>query len=148
MLDLTAIEGEAGARPNADKLSKMASAIRQSERRYRSLVENASDLFVICSAEGSPTYISPSIRRLVGAEPGDRLGIVDNDLHHPDDLPRVIEAFEQALKSTHVDVEFRVRHRDGRWRWLDMRVTNALDDPDIEGFVLYGREITERKQAE
>ena len=126
----------------------MAGAIRQSERRYRSLVENASDLFVICAVDGSVRYVSPSLNRLLGIDPSEVIGLANVDVHHPEDLPRVIAAFEEALTCERVNVDFRVRHRDGSWRWLELTVTNLLDDPDVEGFVLNGRDVTERRRAE
>src|SRR5438552_16520346 len=129
-------------------LTTVAGAIRGSERRYRSLVENASDLFVICAADGSVRYVSPSLKRLVGIDPIEVIGLANVDVHHPDDLPRVIEAFEQALTCGRADVDFRVRHRDGSWRWLELTVTNLLNDPDVEGFVLNGRDVTDRRRAE
>jgi diguanylate cyclase (GGDEF)-like protein/PAS domain S-box-containing protein len=129
-------------------LTTVTGAIRQSERRYRSLVENASDLFVICAEDGSVRYVSPSLNRLLGIDPSEVIGLASTDIHHPEDLPRVIEAFEQALTCERVNVDFRVRHRDGSWRWLELTVTNLLDDPDVEGFVLNGRDVTERRRAE
>jgi diguanylate cyclase (GGDEF)-like protein/PAS domain S-box-containing protein len=137
------------ARPGAAMdLAAIAGRIRQSERRYRSLIENAVDLFVICDASGKPVYVSPSVRGLVGIDAEDLLGSPQNQLHHPDDLPRVIDAFGEAIEAGRADVDFRVRHRDGSWRWLEMTVTNLLHDPDVEGLVLTGREVTGRKQAE
>src|SRR5205823_12628436 len=96
----------------------------------------------------TPEYVSPSVRRIVGTEPSEVVGVISTDMHHPDDLPEVIEAFEEAMTDGWATVDFRVRHRDGSWRWLELTVTNLLSDPDVEGLVLNGRDITERKQAE
>jgi len=138
-----------GAQPGATHdLARVAAQIRQSERRFRSLIENATDLFVICDADGRPVYVSPSVSALVGMDPADLLGAPQNQLHHPDDLPLVIEAFADAMEVGRADVEFRVRHRDGSWRWLELTCTNLLHDPDVEGLVLTGRDVTERKRAE
>src|SRR5438477_2656355 len=81
-------------------------------------------------------------------DPADLLGAPQNQLHHPDDLPLVIDAFADAMQTGRAEVEFRVRHCDGSWRWLELTCTNLLHDPDVEGLVLTGRDITERKQAE
>ena len=143
------MKGTADARPRGrGDLSRVATAIRKRERRYRALVENATDVFVICGADGTVRYVSPSLYRLVGRDPSEELGRANHDIQHPDDLSRVILAFERALADGRADVEFRVRHRDGTWRWVALVVTNMLDDPDIEGFVLNGHDITERKHAE
>src|SRR5205807_1941884 len=109
---------------------------------------NATDLFVICDELGQPVYISPSVRGIVGIDAQDLLGSPQNQLHHPDDLPRVVAAFAEAMEAGRADVDFRVRHRDGSWHWLELTVTNLLHDPDVEGLVLTGRDITRRKRAE
>src|SRR5438874_2145393 len=141
--------GDLVGRPGEAKdLARLAGRIRQSERRFRSLIENATDLFVICDAEGRPIYISPSVNGIVGVNAEELLGTPNNDLHHPDDLPRVIDAFADAMQVGRADVDFRIRHSDGSWRWLELTVTNLLHDPDIEGLVLTGRDVTERKRAE
>src|SRR5205807_4067156 len=97
---------------------------------------------------GQPVYISPSVRGIVGIDAQDLLGSPQNQLHHPDDLPRVVAAFAEAMEAGRADVDFRVRHRDGSWHWLELTVTNLLHDPDVEGLVLTGRDVTERKLAE
>jgi diguanylate cyclase (GGDEF)-like protein/PAS domain S-box-containing protein len=132
----------------AADLARVASRIRQSERRFRSLIENATDLFVICDAEGRPIYVSPSVYGIAGVNPEDVLGQPSHELHHPDDLPRVIDAFAVAMEVGTAEVDFRIRHRDGSWRWMELAVTNLLHDPDIEGLVLTGRDVTERRHAE
>ncbi|MBV8161723.1 MAG: PAS domain S-box protein, partial [Acidimicrobiia bacterium] len=145
----TSVEKRVGPRPGAGRdLEAVAGRIRQSERRFRSLIENATDLFVICDAEGRAVYVSPSVRGILGLDPSDVLGSPQDRLHHPDDLPRVIDAFAVAMDIGRADVEFRIRHSDGSWRWLELTVTNLLLDPDVEGLVLTGRDITTRKQAE
>jgi diguanylate cyclase (GGDEF)-like protein/PAS domain S-box-containing protein len=132
----------------AQDLSVIAGRIRQSERRFRSMIENAHDLFVITDALGTPLYVSPSVRGIAGINPEDILGSTKNDMHHPDDLPRVIDAFFEAVRTGRSDVEFRVRHTDGSWHWLELTITNLLHDPDVEGLVLTGHDVTPRKQAE
>src|SRR5947209_8735644 len=142
--------GDQRERPGAvEDLSAVAGRIRQRERRLRSMIENATDLLVITDAVGNPLYVSPSVRGIAGLDPTEVIGAPQNQLHHPDDLPRVIEAFARAVETgTRTEVEFRVRHRDGSWRWLELTMTNLLHDPDVEGLVLTGRDVTERKIAE
>jgi diguanylate cyclase (GGDEF)-like protein/PAS domain S-box-containing protein len=130
----------------AEDLSAVAGRIRQSERRFRSLIENAHDLFVITDAKGTRLYSSPAVRSCVGAHPEDVLSRLE--IHHLDDLPRVVDAFQQALRDGQAEVDSRVQHTDGSWRWLELKITNLLDDPDVQGLVITGRDVTMRKQAE
>jgi diguanylate cyclase (GGDEF)-like protein/PAS domain S-box-containing protein len=122
--------------------------LRRRERRFRSLVDNASDFFGICASDGTMIYASPSVERILGVGVDEVLGSAQTETHHPDDLPRVKAAFLQARSQGRATVEFRFRHRDGSWRWLDLTVTDLLADPDVEGLVLTGRDTTERRLAE
>ena len=149
VLGQASAEDLVGTRPGAhEEFTRVAGRIRRSERRLRSLIENATDLLVITDATGNPLYVSPSVRGIAGLDPEDVIGAPQNQLHHPDDLPRVIEAFYCAVQNQRAEVEFRVRHRDGSWRWLELTITNLLHDPDVEGLVLTGRDVTERRTAE
>jgi diguanylate cyclase (GGDEF)-like protein/PAS domain S-box-containing protein len=145
---LSTEQGLGTRRGAAEDLSVVAGRIRQSERRFRSMIENGHDLFMICDIAGTPLYVSPSVRTVIGANPAELVGSCDSGLHHPDDLPRVIDAFFDAVRDGRGEVDFRFRRLDGSWRWLQLTITNLLDDPDIEGLVLAGRDVTERKQAE
>jgi diguanylate cyclase (GGDEF)-like protein/PAS domain S-box-containing protein len=70
---------------------------------------------------------------------------------HPDDLPYVLEETEKALSEggiTTNKAEYRFRHRDGSWRWIESVGTYLLDDPAVRGVVVTSRDVTERKEAE
>ena len=125
-------------------------ALRRSERRFRSLVLNASDVIVVTNARGIVDDASPSVTRVIGYAVDELTGTRSADLVHPDDAMRVAVAFAaRALEhGPHPAVEFRVRHRDGSWRWLEATSANLLDDPAIAGLVVNARDITERKQVE
>src|SRR5207302_4405521 len=69
---------------------------------------------------------------------------------HPEDLDFVTAAWERAVSTTEPapPIEYRVRHADGTWRWVEGVVGNLLGDPAVQGVVLNIRDITERKAAE
>ena len=71
---------------------------------------------------------------------------------HPDDLSHVLEETEKALGEAGVArnaaEEFRFRHRDGSWRWMESVGTYLLDDPQVRGVVVTSRDVTERKEAQ
>jgi two-component system, cell cycle sensor histidine kinase and response regulator CckA len=125
-------------------------ALGHSEARFRSLIENAADLIVILSEEGTITYASPSTERVIGHTPDRLLGRNALEFVHLDDLPGVERAFTslvQALGQS-VTVEFRFRHADGGWRVLEITGTNLLHAPEIGGVVINARDLTERVHAE
>ncbi|HEX6924332.1 MAG TPA: PAS domain S-box protein [Longimicrobiaceae bacterium] len=125
-------------------------ALRRSEAHFRSLIENALDIITVLDAEGAILFDSPSVRRLLGYEPNELLGRNYFDLIHPEDVARVREAFNAAIRSGNLTqpVEARVRHRDGSWRVLESVSENLLDDPAVAGVVVNSRDVTERRQAE
>jgi two-component system cell cycle sensor histidine kinase/response regulator CckA len=71
-------------------------------------------------------------------------------LVHPDDVKQAEDAFRQAIENPHrtVQLEFRFRHRDGSWRYLEAIGQSHLGDPEIAGVVVNSRDVTDRKIAE
>jgi len=125
-------------------------ALRRSEERFRSLVRNVSDIITVLEADGTIRYESPSIERVLRYEPEELIGTSAFDYVHPEDAERVQSVFAKALKNQGVSphLEFRFRHQDGSWRYLEAVGNNLLADPSVRGMVINSRDITERKQAE
>jgi PAS domain S-box-containing protein len=123
--------------------------VRISEARFRSLISNATDIITILDADGVIHYQSPPIERILGYHREELLGRNAFELVHPDDRLATWAVFEQALADPTLEptVEFRFQHSDGSWRWLESTGTNLLDDPNVGGFVVNSRDITERKRA-
>jgi PAS domain S-box-containing protein len=124
--------------------------LRRSEERFRSLVQNASDVIVIVDRGGVVRYASPAMERIIGVPPNEVIGSDNIFRAHPDDVKRLRRAFVQAARSAGVGspMELRFRHRDGSWRWLEVTATNLLDEPGINGIVANCRDVTERRKAE
>ncbi|HKH09986.1 MAG TPA: PAS domain S-box protein [Rubrobacter sp.] len=125
-------------------------ALRRSEERLRSLIQNAPDVIVVLDAEGRILYDGPSIQRVLGYEPGERVGSKGLDYVHPEDVARAAQTLAETLGSpgAEVPVEYRLRHKDGSWRHFEATRTNLLDDPAIGGIVINCRDVTERRRAE
>jgi PAS domain S-box-containing protein len=72
------------------------------------------------------------------------------DIIHPGDIPSIAHTFQQLLATPGlVDTkQFRCRHKDGIWRWIEATVTNLFHDPDVQAMVTNLHDITEQKQAE
>lgn len=123
---------------------------QQEEARFRSLVQNASDLCSVVDAAGIVRYVSPSVARLTGYQPAELVGQVGLAWIHPDDQRRVQRSVVRRLRQPGAGgtIAARVRCRDGAWLPLEASLTNLLDDPAVAGFVLNGRDIQERNQAE
>lgn len=124
--------------------------LRRSEERFRSLVQNASDLVTVVDADTTITYQSPSIQRLLGYRPEEVVGTRLSDLLHGDDVARTLAVLHDAMTDAGAQAaaEVRVRHVDGTWRDVEFIGTNQFSNPAIGGFVLNIRDITERKLLE
>jgi diguanylate cyclase (GGDEF)-like protein/PAS domain S-box-containing protein len=125
-------------------------ALRASEERFRSLVQNSSDVISIVDADGGVRYHSESVRRVLGYDPGE---LVDGDplsLVHPDDRERVARfVAEAALRPGVTAAEtWRIRHRDGAWLHSETVAANLLEDPNVRGLVLNTRDVSDRKELE
>ncbi|MEG5057637.1 EAL domain-containing protein [Microcoleus sp. A2-C5] len=125
--------------------------LRKSEKRFRSLIENARDIIVILDDKGFCRYVSPSLERILGYPTAEVLGRSVFDLIHPDELPMVTQVFKSIIQMPKVGMglaEYRVQHKDGSWCALEAVATNLLDEPSVRGIVVNCHDVTERKVAE
>lgn len=124
--------------------------VKQSEERFRALIENSADGITLLDANGISIYDSPAAPRMLGYDPGELLGRNVFELIHADDLPDVMDLFQNVVKSygSRATSIFRFRHKDGSWRWLEAVVTNLLNEPAVEAIVANYKDVTEQKQAE
>lgn len=124
--------------------------IKRSEAYFRSLFENALELITVLDAKGIITYENPSNRNFVGYEREEMVGRNVFEVIHPDDASAVQAAFGETLRRPGASprLEFRIRHKDRSWRWLEAFGNNLLSDAAVKGIVVNSRDITERKLAD
>jgi diguanylate cyclase (GGDEF)-like protein/PAS domain S-box-containing protein len=137
------------ARMTADREEVEASLLAR-EAQFRSLVQNSSDVIVVISTDNGISYVSDSAKRVFGYEPADLAATSFFDLLHPDDLPEIKRFVGEVAARPGVMslVECRLRHADGTWRHVETVGNNLLADPDVNGFVLNTRDVTERRALE
>jgi PAS domain S-box-containing protein len=124
--------------------------LKESEKRFRSLVRNATDLITVLEEDGTVSYESPTIERILGYLPEERIGQNAFDYLPPDDEDSSKATFAEALDNpgqVQPPMEFRLCHKDGSWRHMETTRTNLLNDPAVKG-VANSRNITERRRAE
>ncbi len=148
--DKGVVIGTTGYSRDITERRRAEEALRESETRFRSLVENSSDEISIIAADGALLYESPSANPTLGYRNGEFLGKSLFQLVHPDDLERVQERFAQLVRNPdlHPREQFRLRHRDGTWRWVEAVGTNLLNEPAVRGIVVNYHNVTARRQAE
>lgn len=110
-------------------------ALKESEARFRSYVEKANDIIYALTPEGIFSYVSPNWTEILGHDVSEIVGKSFAPFVHPDDLQACMEFFEAVMTKGEKQsgIEYRVRHKDGRWRW---HTTNASPLENTEGKVL------------
>ena len=131
-------------------LRRSEEQLRNSEARFRALIERSADLITLTDADGSMLYVSPAVEPSLGYAPIDLVGKPATDLWHADDRERVAAATRQllAVSSETVHVEFRAVHRDRSTRWFESTGRNMLADPAVRAIVHNMRDVTEKKRSE
>ena len=133
-----------------DSNREAQSELEASERRFRALIENSTDVVTITDPGGVILYESPAVERVLGYSLAERIGSNGLSYVHSDDLDRANQVLSRVVDEggTLDHVELRVLHRDGAHRWVDVSATNLLDEPGIEALVFNFRDVTERKALE
>jgi PAS domain S-box-containing protein len=118
----------------------------RSEERFRNVIENASDLFVIVDAQAMLTYISPSVKRVLGYETDEVTGDYLFDYFHPEEREGAMGILWGILATpgTTPALSFRVLHKSGAWRFLEGNANNLLDNRIVSGIVITARDVTDR----
>jgi diguanylate cyclase (GGDEF)-like protein/PAS domain S-box-containing protein len=150
------IAGETGQRllivRDIERRMEAEQQLKESEARYRLLADNSTDMVFQLDTELVRRYVSPACRELLGYEPAEMVGIKPIGMAHPEDAPRLALIFQTLLsgQSDRHSIINRIRHRDGRWIWVEAQL-RALRDPDsdaVTGIIGALRDISARKAVE
>jgi len=105
---------------------------------------------MILEAGGTIEYESPAVEQVLGFKVEDRIGQSAFDALHPDDRGYGEALLADVVRSpgSMATGEFRIKHADGSWRWIEAVGKNLFDDPAVGGVVVNYRDITSRKTLE
>ncbi|HVO42709.1 MAG TPA: PAS domain S-box protein [Aggregatilineales bacterium] len=125
-------------------------ALRASEERFRSLIENGSDVIITIDANRRITYVSPSIERALGYHPDEVTTDPGSSRLHPDDRPLAAGAFQQLRLTPggSVSLELRLQHKDASWRIFEITASNLLENASVQAIVLNAHDVTGNRRAE
>jgi len=125
-------------------------SLKQSEKKFRAIIENSNDIISIHDENGFYTFVSSACTKILGYLPSELLGKPPFDYIHKDDLEKIKEATAQVLNASNKGIPtlFRFKHSNGKWVYLETVSKNLLDDPDINGIISFTRDVTQRKLIE
>jgi PAS domain S-box-containing protein len=124
---------------------------RVAAARYQLIADNASDMVITFDKQFVPRYVSPGCREMVGYEPEELTDGPPLSMTHPDDLPRVGDCLRNiAAGQAGETLTYRLRHRDGRWVWVEASLRLIRDPATGQPLEICGalRDITDRMAAE
>ena len=137
-------------RDEINERKRVEETLRESEARFRAVVEHSSNGVVFMSAEREIGYVSPTYPKFLGYTPQEMVGHFGMEYVYPEDLPFTAKAFRELLQTPagKVIVEYRLQRKDSSYCWVETTAVNLLADPYVQAVVLNQRDISERKQAE
>lgn len=125
---------------------KIDAQLALSEEKFKTLVQNGSDLIVIVDAAGNFKYISENVRELLNYEPESLIGRNAFDLIPLEEREFMFSELQriQGDESLTKGVQHRFLKADGSWIWLESKGCNHLNNKAVEGILINARDITDR----
>ena len=104
-------------------------ALRRSEEKFRSFVENANEIVFSLTPDGIFTYVSPKWTELLGHDMSEVIGKPAAAIIHPDDVPRINEFIQRTIMTGNKasGIEYRVQHKNGTWQWHTQSISPVYD---------------------
>ncbi len=134
----------AGLNMLGDELMGYRQKIKRDERRFRAMIEHSKDAIVIISENGEILYLSPNNETILGYTDQE---IIKNTIYK--DKERFKKIFEHYI-GTHgkmIRTQWKRRHKNGHWIWLEVVASNLMHEPAINGIIINYRDITKSKKA-
>lgn len=124
--------------------------LARSEARFRSLVQNSSDVVAVIDEGGSLTYVSPAVTPMLGFRPDELVGTNVMRLLPADEVSRAMKLLEGIGDNLfeQLNIEMRLRDRSGTWRNVDVTISDMRPESAVQGIVLNVRDVTVRRALE
>ncbi len=130
--------------------ARRGAALIASQARFRSVVENASDVIVTVGPSGRIASATPSLERITGWSPSASVGVAFLDRVHSDDRQRVARILDGRRPGRHEPsvFEFRMLRPDDDWADVEAALVDLRDDASVGALVLTIRDVGDRKVLE
>lgn len=132
------------------KVKERTEELHKSEKRFRSLIENAQDIISLSDENGMRFYISPAIEIITGYSIQETINQPVFDIVHPDDVAQSKKLRTEFMKEPGVikPISFRFLHKNGGFVWMEGTIINLLHDENVKAVVGNYHDVTERKKSE
>jgi two-component system, cell cycle sensor histidine kinase and response regulator CckA len=132
------------------QIHRIRRQLLEREELFRVISENAADMIAVVDAQGNRIYNSPSYERVLGFSAEDLKNTSAVEQIHPDDRQRVLDAAAEARREgVGRRIEYRMRHKDGTWRFLESTASVVENSRgEVEKLIIVNRDITGRRQLE
>ncbi len=123
--------------------------LKNEDKRFRALIEKGGEGLALVGKDGKVIYTTSTVTELLGYTQEEYEKIAQS-IVHPDDLKMIQTKSVSFLKNPGktISIEYRIMHKDGRYRWFNILATNLLEDEYVKAIVVRFRDITEEKIIE
>ncbi len=138
-------------KPTYEELERQIEILsKRNDEKFTQLIRNSFDIIVLLDENGIQRYVSESCEKILGYKPEELINIpVIDKMLHPEDQEKALKGLKEIIENkTNGGVQYRHRHKNGGWVYLEAFGTNQVDNPAIKMVVLNVRDITDRKMAE
>lgn len=130
--------------------------LKTSEKRFKALIQDGSDLIAILNLEGIYQYVNSSSIAILGIDPEDFIGRnafdfihEEDDFIHEEDKERISQHFVDLSSQKCIKISpFRFLDNDGKYRWIETTITNMTEDPAVGGVVANSKDVTQQIENE
>jgi len=131
-------------------LRKAGQKMHQQDMVFKALVEKSVEGITMHNAEGVRIYCSPSVEAIMGYTPEELLRHQPWELSHEGEVLYAKEQFYRLAShpGKTITVLHRIKHKNGKWIWLESRLTNLLNDPLVNAIISNFTDVTDRVNLE
>ena len=132
-----------------NKVKTKEQKLKESEEKYRLISENSNDLIAVLNSKFEHEYINEkAYQKILGYSNEDMLGKTRYDIIHPDEYKRASEVIRESFKKGSGTGELRLQHKNGKYIWVENKVSVFKDSDGQLKLTTVSRVITDRKKAE
>ncbi|MFC0773375.1 PAS domain S-box protein [Terrimonas alba] len=132
------------------RVEEKTKEVIQNEKRFRTLIENSSEVIIVSDPEGNLIFVSEGIKRMLGYTPQEYMKLNIFNMVSPEEAHSVHQMLQKIVDNPGepFTINVHIQHRNGSWRWIEAVMAGFLDVPGLDGIVITYRDVTERKEAE